>query len=110
MLFRSYVTQPSISKAIQEIETELNITILDRTNKGVLFIKDGMELLFYAKREYSLIVGEFMILESILIFILGLTYWSVKELDYSMFSAYLILTPTYKLVYVIILMIFILIG
>ena len=44
-----YVTQPSISKAIQEIETELNITILDRTNKGVLFTKDGMELLFYAK-------------------------------------------------------------
>ena len=67
------------------------------------------KLLFYAKREYSLIVGEFMILESILIFILGLTYWSVKELDYSMFSAYLILTPTYKLVYVIILIIFILI-
>ena len=67
------------------------------------------KLLFYAKREYSLIVGEFMILESILIFILGLTYWSVKELDYSMFSAYLILTPTYKLVYVIILMVFILI-
>ena len=50
-----------------------------------------------------------MILESILIFILGLTYWSVKGLDYNMFSAYLILTPTYQLVYVIILMIFILI-
>ena len=67
------------------------------------------KLLFYAKREYSLIVGEFMVLESILIFILGLTYWSVKGLDYNMFSAYLILTPTYQLVYVIILMIFILI-
>lgn len=67
------------------------------------------KLLFYAKREYSLIVGEYMILESILIFILGLTYWSVKELDYSMFSAYLILTPTYQLVYVVILIIFILI-
>ena len=66
------------------------------------------KLLFYAKREYSL-VGEFMILESILIFILGLTYWSVKGLEYNMFSAYLILTPTYQLVYVIILMIFILI-
>ena len=67
------------------------------------------KLLFYAKREYSLIVGEYMILESILIFILGLTYWSVKNLDYSMFSAYLILTPTYQVVYVIILIIFILI-
>ena len=67
------------------------------------------KLLFYAKREYSIIVGEYMILESILIFILGLTYWSVKNLDYSMFSAYLILTPTYQVVYVIILIIFILI-
>ncbi len=67
------------------------------------------KLLFYAKREYSVIVSEYMILESILIFILGLTYWSVKNLDYSMFSAYLILTPTYQVVYVIILIIFILI-
>lgn len=60
------------------------------------------KLLFYAKREYSMIVSEYMILESILMFILGLTYWSVKELDYDMFSSFLILTPTYQLVYVII--------
>lgn len=44
-----YVTQPSISKAVREIENELGITILDRTNKGVVFTKDGMDLLFYAK-------------------------------------------------------------
>lgn len=44
-----YVTQPSISKAIKELETELEITILERTNKGVLFTKEGYELLFYAK-------------------------------------------------------------
>lgn len=44
-----YVTQPSISKAVHEMENELGITILDRTNKGVVFTKDGMELLFYAK-------------------------------------------------------------
>lgn len=44
-----YVTQPSISKAIQEIESELGITVLDRTNKGVVFTKEGTELLFYAK-------------------------------------------------------------
>lgn len=44
-----YVTQPSISKAVHDLENELGITILDRTNKGVLFTKDGMELLFYAK-------------------------------------------------------------
>lgn len=67
------------------------------------------KLLHYAKREYLIIVREYMILESILIFILGLTYWSVKGLDYTMFSSYLILTPTYQVVYVIILIIFILI-
>ena len=44
-----YVTQPSISKAIQEIENDLGITILERTNKGVVFTKEGTELLFYAK-------------------------------------------------------------
>lgn len=44
-----YVTQPSISKAVQELEDELGITILERTNKGVFFTKEGTELLFYAK-------------------------------------------------------------
>ncbi|KAA8756838.1 LysR family transcriptional regulator, partial [Priestia megaterium] len=44
-----YVTQPSISKAVRDLERELGITILDRTNKGVVFTKDGTELLFYAK-------------------------------------------------------------
>ncbi|VBB06135.1 transcription regulator hth lysr [Lucifera butyrica] len=44
-----YVTQPSISKSVQELESELGITILDRTNKGVIFTKDGTDLLFYAK-------------------------------------------------------------
>lgn len=44
-----YVTQPSISKAVRDLETELGITILNRTNKGVVFTKDGTELLFYAK-------------------------------------------------------------
>lgn len=43
-----YVTQPSISKAVQELEAELGITILDRKNKGVVFTKDGTELLFYS--------------------------------------------------------------
>lgn len=44
-----YVTQPSISKAIKDLEKEFGITILDRTNKGVFFTESGTELLFYAK-------------------------------------------------------------
>lgn len=43
-----FVTQPSISKAIRDLEQELDITILNRTNKGVVFTKQGRELLTYA--------------------------------------------------------------
>jgi hypothetical protein len=59
-------------------------------------------LLMHAKRQYPIIVGEFMCLFAILMFIFALTYNSTKALDYSMFSPFLILTPTYQLIYVII--------
>ena len=60
------------------------------------------KLLHHAKRQYPVIVGEYMTLESILIFLFALTYNSTKNLDYTMFSSFLILTPTYQLIYVII--------
>lgn len=43
-----FVTQPSISKAVRELEAELNIQILKRSNKGVQFTKEGQDLLQYA--------------------------------------------------------------
>lgn len=43
-----FVTQPSISKAIRELEAELGIQVLQRSNKGVQFTKDGQDLLQYA--------------------------------------------------------------
>ena len=67
------------------------------------------KLLHYAKRQYSVITGEFMCLASILIFIFAFTYISTFNLDYSMFSSFLILTPTYQLIYVIIAVIVILV-
>nr|WP_294998635.1 peptide ABC transporter permease [uncultured Methanobrevibacter sp.] len=60
------------------------------------------KLLRHAKRQYSVIVGEYMSLSSILMFIFALTYNSTRNLDYTMFSPFLILTPTYQLIYVII--------
>ena len=54
------------------------------------------------KREYPVIVGEYMSLFAVLMFIFALTYNSTLNLDYTMFSSFLILTPTYQLVYVII--------
>ena len=43
-----------------------------------------------------------MALASILIFLFALTYNSTLNLNYAMFSSFLILTPTYQLIYVII--------
>lgn len=60
------------------------------------------KLLQYAKRPFHLIISEYVILEIILIVILGLTYTSTKNLDWTMFSSYLILTPTYLVLYTII--------
>ena len=60
------------------------------------------KLLHHAKRQYSVIIGEYMALASILIFLFALTYNSTLNLNYAMFSSFLILTPTYQLIYVII--------
>lgn len=60
------------------------------------------KLLQHAKRQYPVIVGEYMSLFAILTFIFALTYNSTKALDYTMFSPFLILTPTYQLIYVVI--------
>lgn len=60
------------------------------------------KLLVHAKRDYPVIIGEYMALFSILLFIFGLTYASTRSLNYNMFTPFLILTPTYQLIYVLI--------
>ena len=60
------------------------------------------KLLHHAKRQYPVIIGEYMSLFSILMFIFALTYNSTMALDYTKFSPFLILTPTYQLIYVVI--------
>lgn len=67
------------------------------------------KLLQHAKRTYPVIVGEFMSLFSVLVFIFSLTYNSTRALNYTMFSPFLILTPTYQLIYVVIAIVVILI-
>ncbi len=75
----------------------------------VFLIYQITKLLYHAKREYPVIIGEFTSLSTILIFIFGLTYFSTLNLNQEMFSSFLILTPTYQLIYVIILLVVILI-
>lgn len=45
-----YISQPSLTTAIKELESELGITIFNRTNKGVVLSVDGEEFLGYARQ------------------------------------------------------------
>lgn len=45
-----YMGQPNLSRAIKELEETLNITIFNRTPKGITITPEGEEFLQYAKR------------------------------------------------------------
>ncbi len=47
---RLYLSQPSLTSAIKELEAELGIIIFQRTNKGVVLSQDGEEFLGYARQ------------------------------------------------------------
>lgn len=44
-----YISQPSLSTAISNLEKEMGITAFNRTKKGVTVTRDGEELLSYAR-------------------------------------------------------------
>ncbi len=48
-----FISQPSLSNAIKELEDELAITIFQRTNKGIRLSEEGIEFLSYAKQVYE---------------------------------------------------------
>ena len=45
-----YVTQPSITKALKDLEEEMGIIIFNRTNRGVVLTPDGEVFLGYARQ------------------------------------------------------------
>ena len=47
---RLYVSQPSLTNAIHELEKEMNIVIFNRTNKGITLSKEGDAFLGYARQ------------------------------------------------------------
>jgi hypothetical protein len=71
----------------------------------IIFIFAVSKLLIYAKRPFSVLIGEYTILEALLLLLFALTFESVKNVDYTMFSSFLILTPTYQLFYVLIIVV-----
>ena len=48
-----YVTQPSLTSALKELENELDIEIFTRSGKGVTLTNDGVEFMLYARQLYS---------------------------------------------------------
>lgn len=47
---RLFISQPSLTNAIHELEKEMNITIFNRTNKGISISKEGEDFLGYARQ------------------------------------------------------------
>ena len=45
-----YISQPSLTNAIHELEKEMNIRIFNRTNKGISLSKEGEDFLGYARQ------------------------------------------------------------
>lgn len=57
-----YVSQPSLSKAVMELEEELNTTLFIREKTGIKLTKEGMKFLVYARQvldQIDLIEKEF---------------------------------------------------
>lgn len=44
-----YISQPSLSTAIRNLEEEMGVTAFSRTNKGITVTREGEELLSYAR-------------------------------------------------------------
>lgn len=45
-----FISQPSLTNQIKELEKEMGITIFDRTNKGINISKEGEVFLGYARQ------------------------------------------------------------
>lgn len=48
-----YVSQPSLTSAMKELEKELGIVLFYRSGRGVTLTNDGIEFLLYAKQIYG---------------------------------------------------------
>lgn len=45
-----YISQPSLSNAVKDIENEIGIEIFQRSAKGITLTADGSEFLSYARQ------------------------------------------------------------
>ena len=62
-----FISQPSLTNAIKDIEEEMQLTIFHRTNKGVIVSNEGDECLAYVRQ----------VLEQANLLEVNTTLWSV---------------------------------
>lgn len=58
-----YITQPTLTKAIKELENELGFSIFVRSGKGMLLTPEGREFIIYAKQvsqQYEVLKDRFI--------------------------------------------------
>lgn len=99
----SLLSISALSLCLKSDNLVLNSFELAILSIAVMFLVYKISKIFNkAKRPYYAVIGEYMFLEFIFSLILALTFSTVRELDYSIFKSFLILTPTYQLMYMII--------
>ena len=50
---RLYMSQPSLTSAVKELEKEIGIEIFNRSGRGVTLTAEGLKFLPYARQVYS---------------------------------------------------------
>ena len=55
-----FISQPSLSSAIKEIEEEIGVNVFKRSNKGVIITPEGEEFVGYARQ----VVEQYTLLET----------------------------------------------
>ena len=109
-ILSSFISIIALSLCLKSDNLALNALELAILSIVVMFLVYKISRIFNkAKRPYYAVIGEYMFLEFIFLLILALTFSTVRELDYSIFKSFLILTPTYQLLYAIIIILIILV-
>ena len=106
-----YLSQPSLTKAIHELENEIGIIIFERTNKGINLSKDGEIFLGYARQvldQTNLIEEKYIKHQaSKQIFCVSTQHYSfavnafvdmIKKYEYEEYDFSLIETETYEII------------
>ena len=58
-----FISQPSLSQAVKELETEIGVELFKRSNRGVSVTQEGIEFLGYARQvveQYELIESHYI--------------------------------------------------